>query len=154
MELYEILPECRHFIEPLADIRLITRGYYTVEESFHPLLWFSPEGYTAHYYLPPQAGSAVRFQQLLNSHEEVSLLDVRFEDAMLDSWERQDSLSVENCTLWDCVSLRHDYDVIFAETKNILRYDEGTLLKAYDRIMASVEEACMKFYHLCRFTQS
>ena len=154
MELYEILPECRHFIEPLADVRLITRGYNTIEDSFHPLLWFAPEGYTAHYYFHPQAGSAERFQQLLSNHEEVSLLEVRFEDAMLDSWERQYSLSVENCTLWDCVSLRHDYDVIFAETKNILKYDEGTLLKAYDRIMASVEEACMKFYHLCRFTQS
>jgi hypothetical protein len=102
----------------------------------------------------PNAESAERFQQLLNNREEVSLLEVRFEDAMLDSWESQYSLSVENCTLWDCVSLRRDYDVLFAETKNILKYDEGTLLKAYDRIIASVEEACMKFYHLCRFTQS
>lgn len=154
MELYEILPECRNFIKPMADVRLITRGYHTIEDSYHPLLWFSPKGYTAHYYLHPEARSAERFQQLLNNHEEVKLLEVRFEDAMLDSWERQYSLSVENCTLWDCVSLRHDYDVIFAETKNILKYDNGTLLKAYDRIIASVEEACMKFYHLCRFTQS
>jgi len=154
MELYEILPECRNFIKPMADVRLITRGYHTIEDSFHPLLWFSPKGYTAHYYLHPEARSAERFQQLLNNHEEVKLLEVRFEDAMLDSWERQYSLSVENCTLWDCVSLRHDYDVIFAETKNILKYDNGTLLKAYDRIIASVEEAYMKFYHLCRFTQS
>ena len=154
MELYEILPECRNFIKPMADVRLITRGYHTIEDSFNPLLWFSPKGYTAHYYLHPEARSAERFQQLLNNHEEVKLLEVRFEDAMLDSWERQYSLSVENCTLWDCVSLRHDYDVIFAETKNILKYDNGTLLKAYDRIIASVEEACMKFYHLCRFTQS
>ncbi len=129
MELYEILPECRHFIEPLADIRLITRGYYTIEDSFHPLLWFSPEGYTAHYYLHPQAGTAERFQKLLSSNEEVKLLEVRFEDAMLDSWERQYSLSVENCTLWDCVSLRHDYDVILAKTKNILKYDEGSFSK-------------------------
>jgi len=154
MELYEILPECRNFIKPMADVRLITRGYHTIEDSFHPLLWFSPKGYTAHYYLHPEARSAERFQQLLNNHEEVKLLEVRFEDAMLDSWERQYSLSVENCTLWDCVSLRHDYDVIFAETKNILKYDNGTLLKAYDRIIASVEEACMKFYHLFIFTQS
>jgi hypothetical protein len=154
MELYEILPECRHFIEPLADIKLVTRGHYTVEDSFHPLLWFSTDGYTAHYYMHPNAESAERFQQLLSNREEVNLLYVRFEDAMLDSWESQYSLSVENCTLWDCVSLRRDYDVLFAETKNILKYDEGTLLKAYDRIMASVEEACMKFYHLCRFTQS
>jgi hypothetical protein len=102
----------------------------------------------------PNTESAERFQQLLSNREEVSLLEVRFEDAMLDSWESQYSLSVENCTLWDCVSLRQEYDVFFAETKNILKYDEGTLLKAYDRIMASVEEACMKFYHLCRFTQS
>ena len=148
------MPECRNFIKPMADVRLITRGYHTIEDSFHPLLWFSPKGYTAHYYLHPEARSAEGFQQLLNNHEEVKLLEVRFEDAMLDSWERQYSLSVENCTLWDCVSLRHDYDVIFAETKNILKYDNGTLLKAYDRIIASVEEACMKFYHLCRFTQS
>jgi|GEM_PF-1094592 len=154
MELYEILPECRHFIKPLADIKLITRGYYTVEDSFHPLLWFSSEGYTAHYYLHPQPDSAERFKQLFNNNEEVKLLEVRFEDALLHSWERQYSLSVENCVLWDCVSLRRDYDVIVAETQNILKYDEGTLLNAYDRIMASIEEACMKFYHLCKFTQS
>mgnify|MGYP005839318855 CR=1 FL=1 len=154
MELYEILPECRHFIEPLGDIKLITRGYYTVEDTFQPLLWFSTDGYTAHYYLHPNDVSAKRFLQLMHSPEEVSLLEVRFEDAMLDSWERQYSLSVENCTLWDCISLRHDYDVLFAERKSILKYDEGTILKAYDRIMASIEEACMKFYHLCRFTQS
>jgi len=121
MELYEILPECRNFIKPMADVRLITRGYHTIEDSFHPLLWFSPKGYTAHYYLHPEARSAERFQQLLNNHEEVKLLEVRFEDAMLDSWERQYSLSVENCTLWDCVSLRHDYDVIFAETKKYIK---------------------------------
>lgn len=154
MELYEILPECRYVIEPLADIKLITRGYYTIEDSFHPLLWFSPEGYTAHYYLHPQASSAERFKQLLFNNEGVKLLEVRFEDAMLDSWERQCSLSVENCILWDCMSLRRDYDVILAETRKILTYDEGTLMNAYDRIMASIEEACMKFYHLCRFTQS
>jgi len=154
MDLYEILPECRHYIEPLADIRLITRGYYTVEDSFQPLLWFSPEGYTAHYYLHPKAESVDRFQQLMRNREDVNLLDVRFEDAMLDSWDSQYSLSVENCTLWDCVSLRRDYDILVAETKNILKYDEGTLLNAYDRIMASIEEACMKFYHLCRLTES
>jgi hypothetical protein len=154
MDLYEILPECRHFIEPMADIRLVTRGYYTVEEAFHPLLWFSTDGYTAHYYLHPNVESAARFKRLMKTREDISLLEVRFEDAMLDSWGRQCSLSVENCTLWDCVSLRRDYDIILAETKNILKYDEGTLIKAYDRIMASIEEACMKFYHLCRFTQS
>jgi hypothetical protein len=154
MELYEILPECRHFIEPMADTRLVTRGYYTVEDAFQPLLWFSTDGYTAHYYLHPNVESAGRFQRLMNAREDISLFEVRFEDAMLDSWDRQCSLSVENCTLWDCVSLRRDYDIILAETKNILKYDEGTLIKAYDRIMASIEEACMKFYHLCRFTQS
>lgn len=154
MELYEILPECRYFIEPLADIKLVTRGYFTVEDSFHPFLWFSSDGYTAHYYLHPNEESARRFQELMNNREEVSLLEVRFEDALLDSWTRQCSLSVENCTLWDCVSLRHDYDILLAETRNILKYDKGTLIKAYDRIMASVEEACMKFYHLRRFTQS
>ena len=78
MELYEILPECRHFIEPLADIKLVTRGHYTVEDSFLPLLWFSADGYTAHYYMHPNAESAERFQQLLSNREEVNLLEVRF----------------------------------------------------------------------------
>lgn len=154
MQLYEVLPECRQFIEPIADIKLITRGFYTVEDSFHPLLWFSSEGYTAHYYLQPKPESVERFKRLLDSREEISLLEVRFEDAMLDSWERQCSLSVENCILWDCKALRHEYDIVLAETKNILKYDNDTLLKAYDRIMASVEDACMKFYHLYRFTES
>jgi hypothetical protein len=154
VDLYQVLPECRSFIEPLADVRLLTRGYHTIEDSFHPLLWFSPNGYTAHYYLQPSQESSDRFQKLLTEPTEVSLLEVRFEDAMLDSWERQYSLCVENCTLWDCVSLRRDYDVLLAETKNILKYDEGTLLSAYHKIMSSIEQACMKFHHLSGLTQS
>lgn len=154
MELYDILPECRQFIEPLANTKLITRGYNTVEDSFHPLLWFSSEGYTAHYYLHPHCDSSDRFQELFSEPVDVSLLEVRFEDAMLNSWASQYSLSVENCTLWNCISLRRDYDVVFAETKNILQYNEQILLGAYGRIMTSIEDACMKFYHLCRFTKS
>lgn len=151
MELYDILPECCQFIKPLADIRLITRGYRAVEDTFRPLLCFSGEGYTAHYYLHPAKASTERFQKLLGDPTQVSLLEVRFEDAMLNSWARQYSFSVENCTLWNCAALRRDYDVIFAEAKNILRYDEQILSRAYDRIMASIEDACMKFYHLHRF---
>jgi len=153
--LYDLLPECRHFIEPLAEIKLITKGYRAPQEnSFHPLLWFSNEVYTAHYYLDRKGRSADRLRELLNEPGEVSLLEVRFEDAILDSWKRQCSLSVENCTLWDCSSLRRESDILLAETKHILKYDDATLLKAYARIMRSIEEACMKFHHLSGLTDN
>ncbi|NLW35041.1 MAG: hypothetical protein GXY80_06100 [Syntrophorhabdus aromaticivorans] len=151
--LYDLLPECRRFIEPLADIRLITKGYrIPLENFFHPFLRFSADGYTAHYYLDHKGKSADRFRGLLNEPDEVSLLEVRFEDAVLDSWKRQCSLSVENCTLWDCPSLRREYDILLAQTKNILKYDDVTFLKACARIATSIQEACMKFHYLAGLT--
>lgn len=154
MELYDVLPECRQFIEPLADIRLIARGQATIDDPFHPHLWFSREGYTAHYYLHPENDSDERFQEILAEPLCVPLVEVRFEDAILNSWARQYSLSVENCTLWNCVALRRYYDVIYAKISNILQYDERILCRAYGRLTASIEDACMKFYHLHRFAGS
>ncbi len=151
MELYGVLPECRQFVEPLADIRLITRGRSTIDDTFHPLLRFSREGYTAHYYLHSENDLDERFQELLGGPTGMPLVEVRFEDAILNSWAHQYSLSVENCTLWNCVALRRDYDVVFAETKNILQYSDQILCRAYGRLTASIEDACMKFHHLHRF---
>jgi hypothetical protein len=153
--LYDLLPECRHFIEPLADIRLITKGYRVQQEkTFYPLLWFSVEGYTTHYYLDRKGKWTDRFRELMNEPGEVFLLEVCFEDAILDSWKRQCSLSVENCTLWDCSSFRREYDIILAQRKKILEYDDATLLEAYARIVTGIEEACMKFHYLFRLADS
>ncbi|OPY75398.1 MAG: hypothetical protein A4E65_03586 [Syntrophorhabdus sp. PtaU1.Bin153] len=153
--LYDLLPECRHFIEPLADIRLITKGYRAQEgKTSCPLLWFSNEGYTTHYYLDHKGKSTDRFRELMNEPGEVSLLEVRFEDAILDSWKRQCSLSVENCTLWDCSSFRREYDTLLAQKKKILKYDDATLFEACARIVMGIEEACMKFHYLSKLTDN
>ena len=68
MELYGVLPECRQFVEPLADIRLITRGSSTIDDTFHLFSGFPGRATLPTTTFILRTTLDERFQELLGGH--------------------------------------------------------------------------------------
>jgi hypothetical protein len=153
MELYRVVPESHTFIASVANVPLIARGPSTDEKRNNPLVWFSGEGYTVTYYLPPKEAGKLDGQRSGEDSADGSLVVCTFEDAMRDCWERRYKMKVEERVIWDSTALWNELDLLASHLEGRSEFSDEALQKAQRKIASSIEYACIKFRELCQIVR-
>jgi hypothetical protein len=151
MELSTVVPDYRSYVGPLADIRLFARGHKTTEPLSQPLVWFSSEGYSAHYYLITEStdieeGHARKVPEVSGDS---CLLLCTFEDALLDCFRRRYKMVVEGRLIWDAALLWHEHELLNTAMTDPETEDNEIMGTVRKRILQGIEHACRRFYDLC-----
>ncbi len=150
MDLLTVVPDCSEYLEPFSDILLFARGHKTTETRSQPLVWFSSEGYSAHFYVVTGDRKDAETRKLSGVSHDSSLVFFSFGDALADCFRRRYKMIVEGKLVWDAALLWHEYALLNLAARGTFD-DQDDVRKACKRIRSGVEHACRRFgdiYHM------
>jgi hypothetical protein len=148
MELFEVVPDCRPIVESVAQIPLFARGHKTTEAASQPLVWFSFEGYSAHYYLADSRTHQRDEGKSMVSSIDSCIVYLSFGDALKDCFRRRYRMVVEGRMVWDATLLWHEHELLNRLSFEPERVYREFAQRAEKRVVAGVEHACRRFQDL------
>jgi hypothetical protein len=148
MELFNVVSDSIPILESVAQVPLFARGHKTTEALSQPLVWFSYEGYSAHYYLADSRKHQADGGKPAVPSPDSCIVFLNFEDALRDCFRRRYRMVIEGRLVWDASLLWHEHELLNMASLEPARTHDDLTQKAEKRVAAGVEHACRRFKDL------
>lgn len=142
-DLYNVVPEARAVLAPVAEVKLFTRGHATNGRLNHPTVWNHDLGFIAFF----SFGGEPRPSEAFYTTDPI--VECTFAEAVRDAFVHGISMVLEKKVIFHAGALAQDYSALLYNHRGWRKDGDGDVSLAIARSTIALRRAVAEFSLLC-----